>query len=31
VQLLWPGIEDVAHDVVVPHESDVSARKVKDV
>ena len=31
VRVLWPGIEDVAHDVVVPHESDVSAHEVKGV
>jgi glycerol uptake facilitator-like aquaporin len=31
VRVLWPGIDDVSRDVVVPHESDVSAREVKRV
>ena len=31
VRVLWPGIDDTAHDVVVPHEADVSAREVKHV
>jgi arsenate reductase len=28
VRVLWPGIDDVARDVVVPHESDSSERDV---
>jgi arsenate reductase len=31
VQMLWPGIDDSGHAVVVPHEPDVSAREVKGV
>jgi arsenate reductase len=31
VRVLWPGIEDVAHDVVVPHESDVSTHEVSEL
>ena len=30
VRVLWPGIDDT-HDVVVPHESDVSAHEAKHV
>ena len=31
VRVLWPGIDDVRRDVVVPHEPDVSAPEVKGV
>jgi arsenate reductase len=31
VRMLWPGIDDSRHEVMVPHESDVSAREVKGV
>jgi arsenate reductase len=31
IRVLWPGMDDVSHEVVVPHESDVSAREVKGV
>jgi arsenate reductase len=31
VRVMWPGIEDVARDVVVPHESDVSAHEVSEL
>jgi arsenate reductase len=31
VRVLWPGIDDVARDVVVPHESDAGAQEVKRV
>ena len=31
IRVLWPGIEDVARDVVVPHESEVSGSEVKRV
>lgn len=31
VRVLWPGIEDVAHDVVVPQESEVSAHEVSEL
>ena len=29
VRVLWPGMDDVSREVVVPHEHDVSAREVK--
>jgi len=31
VRVLWPGMSDVTHDVVVPHESEVRAREVEGV
>jgi arsenate reductase len=30
VRMLWPGIEGVAQDVVLPHESGVSAHEVSE-
>jgi len=31
IRVLWPGIDDTGHDVVIPHESDVTEREVKRV
>jgi arsenate reductase len=31
IRVLWPGIDDVAHEVVVPHESEVGGPEVKRV
>ena len=31
IRLLWPGIADVARDVVVPHEPDANLPEVKRV